>query len=121
MSKNAEDSHVFLVINRDLTTPAENFLEWNEDALVVDPYLKKIYPASEIPTLLQSCSHDVESDKVHYIPYNPKQHKLDNSVQKEMLDDWQQAINTYKEHQTPPISKEEQEEETKPPSPFMNR
>jgi hypothetical protein len=79
---NTGDSHVFLVLNRDTATRAHDFHAWNLDTIVVDPYLEKIYLASEIPTYLESCVHDEKSHRVRYIPFNDKTHKLDNLVLK---------------------------------------
>lgn len=93
-----EDNHIFLIINRDPTSPAEDFHQWNDDALLVDPYLKKVYLASEIPNRLESCSYDSESNRVSYIPFDPIQHKLDNLVQTETVEDWRQVLKAYKEH-----------------------
>ena len=88
----AGDSHVFLVLNRDIVTPADDFLAWNIDAIVVDPYLEMIYLASEIPTYLQSCIHDMKSNKISYIPFNHNMHTLDNLIQQELLDDWKHGL-----------------------------
>ncbi len=87
-----QNSHVFLVIKRDPNTKTDDFSAWNRDALIVDPYLKQIYSVSDIPKYLQSCAHSEETNTVRYIPFNRNEHKLDNNVQKEFVEDWQTVL-----------------------------
>lgn len=92
VKSDAGDSHLFLVLNRDPDTSPTDFNSWNADALVVDPYLKKVYLPQEMPAMLQSCMHDVEADEVHYLPFNPEKHTLDNLATHELIDDWRRVM-----------------------------
>lgn len=96
--KGGDASHVFLVINRNPSTPTHDFTQWNTDTIIVDPYLKMIYLAHEIPELLQICIHDAQENTIHYIPFNQQQHTLDNNIRAELLEDWQNALQRVKEN-----------------------
>lgn len=87
--KGQKNNHIFLVVNRDLDTPSDDYTEWNKEAFILDSYLKKIYLASEIPTSLRSCYYDSDEGLIHYLPFEFNQHKLDNNVMKEFIEDWQ--------------------------------
>jgi len=81
-------NHVFLVMNRDTSTPVNDYRNWNKEAIVIDPFFNSIYMAHEIPNRLQSCSYDSESNKISYIPFNPDLHILSNDVLQDLVADW---------------------------------
>ncbi|WP_127100041.1 hypothetical protein [Legionella sp. km772] len=85
-----DDSHVFLVakLHSDTTNPEDpRFLD--SSAMVVDPFMKKIYLAKEIPRYLEVCVFDPKSETVSYLPFSKSEHVLDNKVHKELVEDWQ--------------------------------
>ncbi|CEK10086.1 transglutaminase-like domain-containing protein [Legionella hackeliae] len=73
------DSHVFLMVKS------------TNETFVVDPYLKKIYLASEMGNFLQSCQFRESSNTVVYVSYDPEVHQLDNHVIAEFIEDWHQV------------------------------
>lgn len=90
--KNTQGNHVFLVINRDPQSSIDDPELWGEKAIIVDPYLRKIYSASEIVQFLQSCVYDQESGKVVYSSYNSEIHFFDNNLTEELLMDWRRIF-----------------------------
>lgn len=91
------DNHIFLVIDRDLSTDPKDFSTWNENCVVVDPYMQKIYEPKEIPSYLESCVYDEGADLVRYVRFDPKEHQLDCEVINEFLEDWKKVINATKQ------------------------
>ncbi len=87
-------NHVFLIIDRDQSIPIEEVERWRQagHAIIVDPFLNKIYMASEIFHYLQNCWHDEVLNQVKYIPFNLAEHTLSNDVLKEYVEDWRNAL-----------------------------
>lgn len=85
-------NHVFIVLNRDQSLAVNDYANWNEGALIVDPFFQSIYLPNEIPTNLQSCVHDIEHNLVSYEAFNPVKHKLLNDVLDNLMEDWQAII-----------------------------
>lgn len=90
--KSAQGNHVFLVINRDPESSIDDPELWEEKTLIVDPYLRKIYSASEIAQFLQSCVYDQEFGTVVYSSYNSEIHFFDNNLIEELLMDWRRIL-----------------------------
>lgn len=84
--------HVFLVVNRDTSTPVKDYNLWNEEACVVDPFFNRIFSPKEIPIFLKSCLFNVEMNTVSYILFDPEKHELVNSVMREFLDNWREDL-----------------------------
>ncbi|RUR04908.1 hypothetical protein [Legionella sp. km772] len=88
-----EDSHVFLVANLDNKTKLNGVNLVSSEAIVIDPFMKKIYFSQEIPKYLEVCVFDKETEEVFYQPFQETEHVLDKEVQKELVEDWQMIIN----------------------------
>lgn len=108
-----EDSHVFLVVN--LISKKDKPNDFNllkSEALVIDPFMKKIYSAQEIPRYLEVCVFDGEKEQVSYQPFQETEHVLDSNVQKELVEDWQMFINAKQSPNKDKENNPEQDEST---------
>lgn len=86
-------NHVFIVLNRNHSSTVNDYMNWNAEALIVDPFFQSVYLPSEIPAKLQSCVHNIEHNQVSYEAFNPVKHKLTNDVLENLMEDWQAIIN----------------------------
>ena len=84
---------MFLVANLKASSRIDDFHSWNSEAIIIDPFMKKIYSPKELLDYLEVCVFNEQTEKVSYLAFKEETHVLDNSAQKDLLDDWQMFIN----------------------------
>lgn len=72
-----DGNHAFLVIGRSLNSDSEDFTTWGPNCVICDPWSRKVYPASQISTMLMGCEPGMRVGGIPVlIPFNPSMHKL---------------------------------------------
>lgn len=66
--------HNFLVLNRRVDSNVSDPSTWGDKAVICDPWINKVYPASEYLVELKSFSR--KKNKNTLVDFNPKKHKL---------------------------------------------
>ena len=86
-----QNSHVLLVANLNTRTVGD-INTWNSDAILIDPFMKKIFCAKEHANYLEVCIFDDNSGKISYAPFDSSKDILDANVTSELVEDWQKVI-----------------------------
>ena len=68
--------HVFLVLNRDPYSKAEDPSNWGDNAVICDPWADEAYPAKDCSTRLKNFYIDKNKNQNKIEDYNPNKHFL---------------------------------------------